>query len=137
AIATTTAGDRIYVADFANGVVEAYDGSFEDVELGEDAFTDPRLTAGCAPCTVQTLAGRVFVTYAKVDPATHEEQPGKGLGFIDMFDTDGNFITRVASKGNLNAPWGLAIAPDNFGKLSGDLLVGNFGDGRIVAFKMN
>jgi uncharacterized protein (TIGR03118 family) len=137
AIATTTEGDRIYVADFANGVVEAYDGAFADVELGEDAFVDPRLPAGYAPFNVQVLAGRVFVAYAKVDPATHEEQAGHGLGVIDVFDTDGNFISRVGAKGQLNAPWGMAIAPDNFGALSGDLLVGNFGDGRIVAFKMN
>jgi uncharacterized protein (TIGR03118 family) len=137
AIATTPAGDRIYTADFANGRIEAYDATFAEVELPEGAFTDPKLPAGYAPFNVQALAGRIFVAYAKVDPVSHEEATGNGLGIIAMFDTDGRFIKRVAAHGQLNAPWGMAIAPNNFGEFSGDLLVGNFGDGRIVAFEIS
>ena len=98
-------------------------------------FTDPTLPDGYAPFGIQTIGGRVYVAYALQDEDAEEEVAGEGLGYVSAFDTDGNFIERVASGGELNAPWGLALAPANFGKFSGDLLVGNFGDGRIHAFR--
>jgi uncharacterized protein (TIGR03118 family) len=79
----------------------------------------------------------LLVTFAKQDSAKHDDVPGKGLGFVDLFDPSGNLLARVAKRGQLNAPWGLAVAPSNFGRFSNDLLVGNFGDGRINAFRFN
>jgi uncharacterized protein (TIGR03118 family) len=136
AAATTVAGDRLYAADFHNARIDVFDGTLTPVvEAG--AFVDPRLPAGYAPFNVQALNGRIFVAYAKVDPGTGEELAGQGLGIVDVYDTDGEFIARVGAHGQLNAPWGMAIAPAEFGKYAGSLLVGNFGDGRIQAFKMS
>ena len=75
------------------------------------------------------------MTYAKQNAAKHDDVAGRGRGFVDEFDTDGHLIQRVAARGTLNSPWGLAVAPSGFGRFSGDLLVGNFGDGRINAFR--
>jgi uncharacterized protein (TIGR03118 family) len=94
------------------------------------------LPEGYAPFGIQAIGALIFVAYAKQDPDDPDEElHGEGLGYVDAFDTAGNFIERVASAGELNAPWGLAMAPANFGKFSGDLLVGNLGDGRIHAFR--
>src|SRR5437870_10058720 len=84
-----------------------------------------------APHGIQNINGTIFVTYAKQDKAKMNDAPGAGFGFVDAFDTSGNLLTRVASRGVLNAPWGLALAPSDFGAFSGDLLVGNFGNGMI------
>jgi uncharacterized protein (TIGR03118 family) len=78
--------------------------------------------------------GDLYVTYAKQDADKKDDVAGKGNGFVDVFDTDGNFIQRVTSRGHFNSPWGLVFAPENFGRFSHDLLVGNFGDGRINAY---
>jgi uncharacterized protein (TIGR03118 family) len=86
------------------------------------------------PFNTQALNGSIFVTYDKADPATGREAVGPGLGIVDEFSTDGHLISRVASGGALNAPWGLAIAPSSWGSAAGSLLVGNFGDGRINIF---
>ena len=98
-------------------------------------FTDPGLPNGFAPFNIQSLGGKIYVTYA-MQGSGKDEQAGPGLGFVSVFDTQGNFLGRVASNGTLNAPWGLAIAPASFGALAGDLLVGNFGDGTINAFNL-
>ena len=84
---------------------------------------------------MQTLGGKIFVTYAKPDPATGRAMRGQGLGFVDEYTLDGKFVTRVATRGPLNAPWGLALAPTAWGQPAGTLLVGNFGDGRINILK--
>jgi uncharacterized protein (TIGR03118 family) len=76
----------------------------------------------------------LYVTYAKQDSAGHDDVAGPGNGFVDVFDTSGNFLQRLVSMGPLNSPWGLALAPSDFGQFSNDLLVGNFGDGVINAF---
>ena len=78
--------------------------------------------------------GELYVTYAKQDEDKEDDVAGKGNGFVDVFDTDGNFIQHVASRGHLNSPWGSVFAPADFGRFSNDLLVGNFGDGRINAY---
>ena len=81
------------------------------------------------------VGDQVYVTYAKQDPAKEDEVAGAGLGFVDVYSTFGLARERIASRGTLNAPWGLAIAPASFGSFAGALLVGNFGDGRIGAFR--
>ena len=127
------AGDRLYATDFHNGRVDVFDGSFMQIK-SPGAFVDPALPSGFAPFGIQNLGGRIFVTYAKQDADRHDEIAGHGLGYVDAYDTAGHLLGRVASGGDLNAPWGLAWAPAGFGQFSGDLLVGNFGDGRIHAF---
>jgi uncharacterized protein (TIGR03118 family) len=135
AIASTPDGDFLYAADFHNARVDVFDGDFN---LVSDAttFVDPDIPSGFAPFGIQNIDGTIFVAYAKQDAAAEDEEAGAGLGYVDAFDTSGALIGRVASQGALNAPWGLAMAPSSgFGKLGGDLLVGNFGDGRIHAFE--
>ena len=95
---------------------------------------DPKIPSGYAPFEIQNLSGTIYVTYAQQDAAKHDDVAGQGHGFVDAFDMAGNFLRRVASRGALNSPWGLALAPATFGKFGGELLVGNFGDGRIHAF---
>ena len=133
AIADTAAGPRLYAADFHNARVDVFDGSFGLVPDG--GFVDPGLPAGYAPFNIQTIGDRVFVTYAKQDADAEDEIAGQGRGFVDVYDTAGNLLGRVAQHGQLNAPWGLALAPASFGRFGGDLLVGNFGDGEINAYE--
>ena len=125
------AGGMLYASDFHNGVVDVFDGSWNLV----NQFTDPGLPSGYAPFGIQAIGSRIFVSFAKQDADAEDEIAGQGLGFVDAFDTAGNMVARVAQHGLLNAPWGLALAPANFGRFSGDLLVGNFGDGKILAFE--
>jgi len=133
AIDSRTAGQFLYATDFHNGKVDVFDSSFHAVTLA-GTFTDPNLPAGFAPFGIQNIAGTLYVTYALQDEDQEDDVAGPGNGFVDAYDTAGNLIRRVASMGELNSPWGLALAPADFGRFSGDLLVGNFGDGRIHAF---
>ena len=97
-------------------------------------FRDSSIPRGFAPFNIQNIQGNLYVAYAKQDDAKMDEVAGAGLGFVNVFDPNGNLIRRIASRGRLNAPWGLALAPANFGQFSNRLLVGNFGDGAIHAF---
>jgi uncharacterized protein (TIGR03118 family) len=133
AIADTLAGPRLYAADFHNAKVDVFDGSFGLVP--DSGFVDPALPSGYAPFGIQTIGSRVFVSYAKQDADAEDEIAGQGKGFVDAYDLAGNLVSRVAQHGQLNAPWGLAIAPGSFGRFDGDLLVGNFGDGQINAYE--
>jgi uncharacterized protein (TIGR03118 family) len=132
AIASDGTGWHLYAADFLNGKVDVVSSTFEDEDLAGD-FTDPGLPDGYSPFGIQALNGMIFVAYAIADDEG-EEIPGEGLGIVDAFNTDGTFAGRVATGGDLNAPWGLAWAPGDFGRFSNNLLVGNFGDGMINAF---
>jgi uncharacterized protein (TIGR03118 family) len=132
AIAVTPDGPRLYATDFHNGRVDVWDGSWNLVTSA--AFTDPTLPAGYAPFGIQRSGDTIFVMYAKQDAEAADELHGQGLGFVDAYDTAGNLLGRVAQHGQLNAPWGLAMAPASFGRFAGDLLVGNFGDGEINAY---
>jgi uncharacterized protein (TIGR03118 family) len=136
----TSAADRLYATDFHNGRVDVFDKAFQPVALGSGAFTDAKLPKGYAPFGIQALAGDIFVTYAKQDAQRHDDAPGDGFGYVDEYTTEGQLVARVASGGRKNAPpnspWGLALAPaSGFGVFSGDLLIGNFGNGRIAAYK--
>src|SRR5207244_4176672 len=96
---------------------------------------DPSIPAGYAPFGIQNVGGDIFVTYAKQDADRHDDVAGQGLGFVDEFDASGALLGRVATHGQLNSPWGLALAPASFGRFGGDLLVGNFGDGHVNAYQ--
>jgi uncharacterized protein (TIGR03118 family) len=133
AIDSRTAGQFLYATDFHNGKVDIFDSSFHAVTIA-GSFTDPNIPAGFAPFGIQNINGTIYVTYALQDDDKEDDVAGPGNGYVDAYDTSGNLIRRVASAGELNSPWGLALAPDNFGRFSGDLLIGNFGDGRIHAF---
>jgi uncharacterized protein (TIGR03118 family) len=133
AIDSATAGQFLYATDFHNGKVDIFDSSFHAVTIS-GSFTDPNLPAGFAPFGIQNINGTIYVTYALQDEDQHDDVAGPGNGYVDAYDTSGNLVRRVASAGELNSPWGLALAPENFGRFSGDLLVGNFGDGRIHVF---
>ena len=133
AIGMDSAGWHLYAADFHNAKVDVFDSSFA-LDPDTSKFVDPGIPAGFAPFGIQNLNGHIFVTYARQDADAADEIAGGGQGFVSVFGTDGSFQGRVFSRGMLNAPWGLAWAPAGFGKFSGDLLVGNFGNGRINAF---
>jgi uncharacterized protein (TIGR03118 family) len=132
-LAISPDSSMIYATDFVNGRVDVFDSTGALVHM-PGAFTDPNLPNHFAPFGIQTLAGNVFVTYAKQDPHSTDEMAGPGLGFVDMYAPDGTLLGRAVSRGRLNAPWGLAIAPAGFGPFGGDLLVGNFGNGKINAY---
>jgi uncharacterized protein (TIGR03118 family) len=123
----------LYAANFLQGRVDVFDGTFKPVTV-PGGFSDPRLPAHYAPFGIQAINGDIYVTYAKQDDTGEEEVHGQGLGFVNVFDPDGRLLRRVASRGALNAPWGIALAPTSFGKFGGALLVGNFGDGTINAY---
>ena len=133
AIDTGTGGDMIYAADFAKASVDVFSGAFAPVTTA-GGFVDSTLPAGYAPFGIQQIGDKIYVAYAQPDPTTHEKV-GAGLGLVDVFDKQGNLLTHlIPTGGALNAPWGIAMAPANFGKFSNMLLVGNFGDGKINVY---
>jgi uncharacterized protein (TIGR03118 family) len=139
AIGSASAGPVLYAANFHAGTIEVFDQHFQPVSLA-GSFTDPNLPPpssghpGFAPFGIQNINGHLFVTYALQDAAQHDDVAGAGNGFVDVFDLDGHFLQRFASQGSLDSPWGVALAPNDFGPFSQAVLVGNFGDGRINAF---
>ena len=124
----------LYAANFRSGRVEVYDDTFTPVQLPGGLFVDPRIPAGYAPFNVAELAGKLYVSYARQDAGLKDDVAGRGHGFVDVFSNDGAFIRRLVTHGQLNSPWGLALAPAGFGSFGGALLVGNFGDGHINAY---
>jgi uncharacterized protein (TIGR03118 family) len=123
----------IYATDFYNAQVDVFDSNYTQVTL-PGTFSDPALLPGYAPFGIQNINGRLFVAYALQDAEKEGDVGGAGHGFVDIFDTSGNYLQRFVSQGVLNSPWGLAVAPPGFGPFPGDILVGNFRDGRINAF---
>ncbi|CDG82872.1 TIGR03118 family protein [Janthinobacterium agaricidamnosum] len=137
AIANAGGANMIYATDFKNNHVDVFDANFNPVALPAD-FKDPAVPAGFAPFGIQAIGNSIFVTYAKQDATGRVQVKGAGLGMVSQFDTSGKLIKDLVLQGGaLNAPWGLAVAPANFGSFSNNLLVGNFGDGKINAFDIN
>jgi len=133
ALANNGTANFLYVADFHNGKIDVLDTNFHLTHLN-GSFTDPNLPRGYAPFNVAAINGKLYVTYAKQDADAEDDVAGRGNGFIDVFDTNGHLQQRLASRGELNSPWGMALAPAGFGDFGGALLVGNFGNGHINAF---
>jgi uncharacterized protein (TIGR03118 family) len=135
AISDTRLGPRLYATDFHNRRVDVFDDSWKQIK-SPFAFFDPTIPSNYGPFGIQAIGHRIFVTYAKTQPNSDDEAHGQGLGFVDAFDdATGILVAKVAIHGQLNAPWGLAWAPASFRRFGGDLLVGNFGDGQIHAYK--
>jgi uncharacterized protein (TIGR03118 family) len=135
ALATSkNSGDQLYAANFGQGRIDVFGSTFQHVSEPAWAFTDVFVPRKFAPFNVQAIGGNLFVTYAEPNPANGREVIGRGLGIVDEFTPDGRFVARVATRGVLNAPWGVAVAPSSWGKLAGSLLIGNFGDGRVNVF---
>ena len=133
-IGNDAGADRLFAADFHNGTVDVFDPAFAKIAVA-GGFVDAQLPAGYAPFGVQVIGNLVYVAYAKQDAAKEDEEAGAGLGLVNTFDLSGNLVKRlIPAGGKLNAPWGMAMAPANFGRFSNALLVGNFGDGHINAF---
>jgi len=136
--AAVSGNNYLYAANFKSGAIDVFKGTSTGLGTSDLAgsFSDPNLPSGYAPFNIQNLNDKLYVTYAEQDPNSPDEVAGAGKGLVSIFDTQGNFIERLASQGTLNAPWGLVIAPSSFGEFAGDLLVGNFGDGTINAFNL-
>ncbi|NPT56214.1 TIGR03118 family protein [Paraburkholderia elongata] len=133
ALASNGTANFLYATDFHNNKIDVFDKNFAKVAMSGN-FQDAALPVGFAPFGIQAIGGKLFVTYAKQNAVAHDNVDGPGLGFVDVFDTGGKLLQRFVSAGPLNAPWGVAQAPGNFGRFSGDILIGNFGDGTINAF---
>jgi uncharacterized protein (TIGR03118 family) len=129
-------GTDLLAANFNSGKIEVYDSNFNLTSLA-GSFTDPNLPAGFAPHGIHIINNQVYIAYAMQNTAKHNAMSGAGLGQVDIFDTNGNFVSTLVAAGatnNLNAPWGVVQAPASFGTFGGDILVGNFGDGTMSAF---
>jgi len=143
AIASNGTGNFIYATDFHNSKIDVFDASFtkQASTATSFSFTDSTLPAGYAPFGIQAIANgaggatQLYVSYAQQAPPGNDNANGAGLGLVDIFDTNGTFVKHLVPVGGvLNGPWGMALAPADFGTLSNTLLVGNFGDGKINAF---
>lgn len=143
AIAKNAAQTYLYATDFHNNKVDVFDTHFVKQATSATAFTfsDPSIPAGYAPFGIQAInngasgAPQIYVTYAQQQaPDNHDNANGAGLGYVDIYDSNGQLIKQLVAAGALNAPWGLALAPADFGTLSNALLVGNFGDGKINGY---
>jgi uncharacterized protein (TIGR03118 family) len=124
----------LYVTNFRAARVEVYDTNFKRVYLGNDAFEDESIPHGFAPFNIQNIGGSLFVTYAKQDALKHDDVAGPGLGFVDIYSTNGKLEGRLQHGSWMNSPWGVVWAPRDFGEFSNAILVGNFGSGQIAAF---
>jgi uncharacterized protein (TIGR03118 family) len=126
----------LYLADFHNGKIDVLTSTF-GLTTVPGGFADPTIPAGFAPFNIMNLNGNLYVAYAMREAGGDDEVAGPGLGFVNVFNPDGVLLARVATRGKLNAPWGMALAPAGFGQFSNHLLVANFGDGTINAYNLS
>jgi uncharacterized protein (TIGR03118 family) len=133
AIATDGSQGQLFAANFRENSIDVFDTNFQRVNK-PGSFSDPKIPADFAPFDVAALDGKLFVTYARQNGERHDDVAGAGNGYVDVYDLNGKLLNRLISGGVLNSPWGIALAPAGFGRFGNDLLVGNFGDGKINAF---
>jgi uncharacterized protein (TIGR03118 family) len=129
----------LYVANIRAGRIEVYDTSFKPVTLGgrdddDEAFRDEEIPEGFAPFNVQEINGSLYVTFAKQNASKHDDFDFPGFGFVDKFSPKGKLLERLEHGPWLNAPWGVALAPADFGFFSNHLLIGNAGSGQIAVY---
>jgi uncharacterized protein (TIGR03118 family) len=130
ALVSTPNGKFIYATSFRFGRVDMFDSHFNLV----NSFTDPTIPAGFAPFGIHNIGGKLYVTFAKQGPGKNDDAARPGNGFVDVFSPNGNLLQRLVSGGKLDSPWAVTLAPPTFGAFGGDILVGNFGDGRVHAY---
>jgi uncharacterized protein (TIGR03118 family) len=130
---TNANGVFLFATNFRGGTVDVFDHNYKPVTTA-GGFVDDKIPAGYAPFGIENIDGDLFVSYALQNAARHDDVAGPGHGFVDVFDTDGHLLRRFASRGPLNSPWGMTRASFNFGRFSGLILVGNFGNGKINVF---
>ena len=131
ALAANGGANFLFATNFRHNAIDVFDGTFQFVK----SFTDSTLPAGYAPFGIQTIGGLLYVTFAKrLAPDSMDDEPGAGNGYVDVFNPDGSVAKRLVARGALNSPWGVARVPAGAGIFSNDLLIGNFGDGRIGAY---
>ena len=136
ALGTNSSGTFLFAANFTQQRIDVFTSGFAPAGL-PGSFADPQVPRTFAPFNIENIDGLLFVTYAKLNPNTGRDVPGAGNGYVAIFDTNGMLVRHVASQGLLDSPWGMAIAPSTFQNVAGDLLVGNFGDGHITAFRLS
>ena len=137
ALASDSAGaEHLYATNFNSGNIDVFDSTnYSPNAVLSSKFKDPSPLPGYAPFGIELFgASHLWIAYAQQDGAKHDPVHGVGLGFVDIFTTDGDFERRFASFGQLNAPWGMMKAPPNFGAVANQFLIGNFGDGHINVF---
>jgi uncharacterized protein (TIGR03118 family) len=134
ALASAGSTPYLYAANFSKARIDVFDSDFHIFTGLPGHFADPALPKNYSPFNIQKIGSKLFVAYAKHNTNSNEEIAGAGRGVIDIFNTDGTFVKRFAAGKTLNAPWGMSQAPANFNAFSNDILIGNFGDGRISAF---
>jgi uncharacterized protein (TIGR03118 family) len=130
ALVTTPSGKFIYATSFRFGTVDVFDSHFNLV----NRFTDPTIPAGFAPFGIHNIGGKLYVTFAKQGPGKADDAARPGNGFVDVFAPNGDLLQRLVSGGRLDSPWAVTPAPPTFGAFGGDILVGNFGNGRIDVY---
>jgi uncharacterized protein (TIGR03118 family) len=135
ALAANGTGNMIYAADVRRGRIDVFDRTFAPVTL-PGSFRDPNVPSGYVPFAIHNLQGNLYVSFGKHNSTGTFVEPGKGQGFVGVFDANGHFLRHINSASFLNAPWGMAIAPADFGRFSNRLLIGNFGDGTVQAFDL-
>jgi uncharacterized protein (TIGR03118 family) len=131
-VGTTTSG-FLYATNFRTATVDVFDGTFTQVNV-PGGFVDPNVQAGYAPFGIATINNHLWVTYAQQDAAKHDPVNKPGHGYVSIFDSDGNLVSHFAQRGHLSSPWGVGLAPADFGQFANDFLIGNFGDGKINAY---
>jgi uncharacterized protein (TIGR03118 family) len=130
ALVSTPNGKFIYATSFRFGRVDVFDSHFNLV----NSFTDPTIRAGFAPFGIHNIGGKLYVTFAKQGPGKDDDAARPGNGFVDVFSPNGDLLQRLVSRGRLDSPWAVTLAPPSFGAFGGDILVGNFGDGHVNAY---
>jgi len=130
ALVNTPSGKFLYATSFRFGTVDVFDSHFNLV----NSFTDPTVPAGFAPFGIHNIGGKLYVTFAKQGPGKDDDVAHPGNGFVDVFAPNGDLLQRLVSRGMLDSPWAVTLAPPTFGAFGGDILVGNFGNGRIHAY---
>jgi uncharacterized protein (TIGR03118 family) len=141
-VGTNVNGVFLFATNFRAGTIDVFAPNQDSSGVGlpfksvatDGGFVDPKIPAGYAPFGIEKIDGDLFVTYALQNTARHDDVAGPGHGFIDVFGTDGHLLRRFASRGPLNSPWGMERASQAFGRFSGLILVGNFGNGKINVF---
>jgi uncharacterized protein (TIGR03118 family) len=124
----------LLAANFRSGRIEVFDTAFKQQHISEELFDDDRIPRGFAPFNVQAVGPNIYVTYAKQDDAKHDDVPGAGFGFVDVYSRRGKLLQRLQHGPWLDSPWGVVLAPADFGEFSHALLIGNFGSGTIAAY---